>query len=258
MRHARPALRRPGARPPLLLLAALPAAAWPAPAVRRRRTAAPGRSRTASRSTGAQLTVGSKNFTENIVLGQMIGDRLLKSAGAEVLDRTNIPGSIGARAGGRRPTRTPCTSTPAPPGSPTSATPSRSPTRTSSRGGTRRGPEENGLVWLPPAPMNNTYALSRSPTNCEKYGMHDALGRGGAVPHEGPRVTFCVENEFANREDGLPGMEKAYGMKLPAARTCRKMDAGIIYTRASTTRPPRAPAPSARCSPPTAGSRRWT
>ena len=27
-------------------------------------------------------------------------------------------------------------------------------------GGTRRGPALNGLVWLPPAPMNNTYGFA--------------------------------------------------------------------------------------------------
>lgn len=45
-------------------------------------------------------------------------------------------------------------------------------------------------------------------------------------------VTICVENEFASRDDGLPGMEKKYGMKIPAGNI-RKMDAGIIYTQVS-------------------------
>lgn len=45
---------------------------------------------------GASLTVTSKNFSENIILGQMIG-LVFKAAGAEVLDRTNLPGSISAR-----------------------------------------------------------------------------------------------------------------------------------------------------------------
>lgn len=45
-------------------------------------------------------------------------------------------------------------------------------------------------------------------------------------------VTICVENEFASRDDGLPGMQKLYGMNLPAANI-KKMDAGIIYTQVS-------------------------
>jgi osmoprotectant transport system substrate-binding protein len=45
-------------------------------------------------------------------------------------------------------------------------------------------------------------------------------------------VTLCVEGEFANRADGLPGMEKAYGMSLPAGNITQ-MDTGIIYTQAA-------------------------
>jgi osmoprotectant transport system substrate-binding protein len=43
-------------------------------------------------------------------------------------------------------------------------------------------------------------------------------------------VTLCVESEFANRADGLPGLEKAYGMDIPAGNITQ-MDTGIIYTQ---------------------------
>ena len=46
---------------------------------------------------GAHVAVGSKNFTEQIVLGK-IAVTLLKSAGAHVDDLTNIPGSNSARS----------------------------------------------------------------------------------------------------------------------------------------------------------------
>ena len=45
---------------------------------------------------GAEIAVGSKNFSENILLGK-IALILLKSAGADVTDLTNIPGSASAR-----------------------------------------------------------------------------------------------------------------------------------------------------------------
>ena len=47
---------------------------------------------------GAELTVTSKSFTENLVLGAMMGIAF-EAAGAEVLDRTGIQGSFGARVG---------------------------------------------------------------------------------------------------------------------------------------------------------------
>lgn len=45
---------------------------------------------------GADLTVTSKDFTENLILGAVMGIAF-QAAGAEVLDRTGIQGSFGAR-----------------------------------------------------------------------------------------------------------------------------------------------------------------
>jgi hypothetical protein len=68
---------------------------------------------------GAELTVTSKDFTENLILGAIMGIAF-QAAGAEVLDRTGIQGSFGAREAVRRR---------APPGSRTRATAPPSPTR---------------------------------------------------------------------------------------------------------------------------------
>ena len=45
---------------------------------------------------GATFSVGSKNFSENVLLGKM-AIILMQSAGAKVTDLTNIPGSAAAR-----------------------------------------------------------------------------------------------------------------------------------------------------------------
>lgn len=45
---------------------------------------------------GTNVSIGSKNFTEQIILGK-IGAILLQSAGADVQDLTNVPGSTSAR-----------------------------------------------------------------------------------------------------------------------------------------------------------------
>ncbi|MCX4508786.1 MULTISPECIES: glycine betaine ABC transporter substrate-binding protein [unclassified Streptomyces] len=180
---------------------------------------------------GASLTVTSKNFSENIILGSMIG-LIFKAAGAEVLDRTNLPGSISAREaivngdadamydytgtawitylGHQEPIVDPYQQWLA--------------VRDADRG--------HGVVWLPASTLDNTYALAISQKNNAKYGLK-TLSDVAALSHKDPSaVTLCVENEFASREDGLPGMEKAYGMNIPAANI-RKMDAGIIYTQVS-------------------------
>ncbi len=180
---------------------------------------------------GASLTVTSKNFSENIILGQMIG-LIFKAAGAEVLDRTNLPGSISAREaivqgdadamyeytgtgwitylGHAKPITDPLEQWEA----------------------VRDADRKNGVTWLPQSTLNNTYALAISKKNNAKYHLK-TLSDVAALSKKNPSaVTICVENEFASRDDGLPGMEKAYGMSIPAANI-KKMDAGIVYTQVS-------------------------
>ncbi|WP_412077868.1 glycine betaine ABC transporter substrate-binding protein [Streptomyces xanthophaeus] len=180
---------------------------------------------------GASLTVTSKNFSENIVLGQIIG-LVLKAAGAEVLDRTNLPGSISAReavAQGDADAMYEYTGT----------------AWITYQGNTepvddphaqweavRAGDLKNGVAWLPPATLNNTYTLAISKKNNAKYKLKTLSDVAELARKDPSAVTLCVENEFASREDGLPGMEKAYGMKIPAGNI-QKMDAGIIYTQVS-------------------------
>ncbi|MFB7308071.1 glycine betaine ABC transporter substrate-binding protein [Streptomyces sp. NPDC056192] len=180
---------------------------------------------------GASLTVTSKNFSENIILGQMIG-LVFKASGAEVLDRTNLPGSISAREaiikgdadamyeytgtawitylGHAKPITDPLKQWEA----------------------VRDEDRKNGVTWLPQSTLNNTYALAISKKNNAKYHLR-TLSDVAALAKKNPSaVTICVENEFASRDDGLPGMEKAYGMSIPPGNI-KKMDAGIIYTQVS-------------------------
>ncbi|MGW2177876.1 glycine betaine ABC transporter substrate-binding protein [Streptomyces sp. NPDC001732] len=180
---------------------------------------------------GASLTVTSKNFSENIVLGQMIG-LVFKAAGAEVLDRTNLPGSISAREAivkGDADAMYEYTGT----GWITylgHAKPIPDPLKQWEA--VRDEDRRNGVTWLPKSTLNNTYALAISRRNNAKYHLR-TLSDVAALAKKNPAVvTICVENEFASRDDGLPGMEKAYGMSVPAANI-KKMDAGIIYTQVS-------------------------
>ncbi|MEW2488670.1 glycine betaine ABC transporter substrate-binding protein [Streptomyces sp. NPDC048411] len=180
---------------------------------------------------GASLTVTSKNFSENIVLGQMIG-LVFKAAGAEVLDRTNLPGSISAREaiikgsadamyeytgtawitylGHAKPIASPLKQWEA----------------------VRDEDRKNGVTWLPQSTLDNTYALAISKKNNAEHHLKTLSDVAALSKMDPAAVTICVENEFASRDDGLPGMEKAYGMSIPASNI-RKMDAGIIYTQVS-------------------------
>ncbi|MEU9731952.1 glycine betaine ABC transporter substrate-binding protein [Streptomyces sp. NPDC048002] len=180
---------------------------------------------------GAELTVTSKEFTEQLILGAIMGIAF-EAAGAEVLDRTGIQGSIGAREavksgdadgmyeytgtawityqGNSEPIDDPREQWEA----------------------VRDADLEDGLTWLEPSALNNTYALAMNQENFEKYGTENLSDVAELAASDPGAVTVCVEAEFANRADGLPGMEKAYGMDLPA-KNITQMDTGIIYTEAA-------------------------
>lgn len=180
---------------------------------------------------GADITVTSKEFTEQLILGAMMGIAF-KAAGAEVLDRTGIQGSIGAREAIKS-------------GDADGMYEYTGTAWITYLGNSHPIPDpqkqwqavhdadlKNGITWLPPSALNNTYALAMNEANFKKYGTK-TLSDVAALAKKNPKaVTLCVESEFANRADGLPGMEKAYGMKIPTANITQ-MDTGIIYTQAA-------------------------
>lgn len=178
---------------------------------------------------GAHLTVTSKSFTEQLILGAMMGIAF-QAAGADVLDRTGIQGSIGAREAVKT-------------GDVDAMYEYTGTAWITYQGNSEPIPDpqkqwqavhdadlKHGLTWLPPSRLNNTYALAMNQANLRKYGTR-TLSDVAALAKKNPgAVTLCVESEFANRADGLPGMEKAYGMSVPA-QNVTQMDTGIIYTQ---------------------------
>ncbi len=158
---------------------------------------------------GATISVGSKNFSENILLGKM-AIILMQSDGATVSDLTNIPGSASARQamlndqiqgmweytgtgwiaylGHDKPI------------------PDEQQQYTAVRDEDKKA---NQLSWLPPAPMNNTYGFAVTQKVAAKYKI-SKLSQLKDVPKA--ERTFCVESELLNRPDGMPGMLKKYGI----------------------------------------------
>ena len=177
------------------------------------------------------ITMGAKNYTEQLILGKM-GVLVAKAAGFDVIDMTNIPGSQPAR-------------------------------RAIKDGdvdiewdytgvawmnymGHEEGisdqdemwqavydaDQENGLTWGKPSPMNNTYAFGVRKDYAEKYNL-TKFSDMKKVPSE--ERSLCVESEFNSRTDGLNGMLKSYGMKRDSAEGIPEgkiyiMDTGTIYT----------------------------
>ncbi len=63
------------------------------------------------------------------------------------------------------------------------------------------------LVWLDPAPMNNTQGLAMTRENSEKYGITTLSD----LAAKADQIRLVAAPEFAEREDALPGLKKVYG-----------------------------------------------
>lgn len=178
---------------------------------------------------GASISVGSKNFTEQLVLGK-IAVILLKSAGADVTDLTNIPGSASARyaqVDGQVDMEWEYTGT----------------AWISYLGHTKPIADEqkqyeavrdeelkkNDLVWAKPAPMNNTYGFATPTETLKKLGI-TKLSEIADLPVD--QRTFCVESEFKNRNDGFQPMLEKYdlplGKEVPQGNV-KTLATGAIY-----------------------------
>jgi osmoprotectant transport system substrate-binding protein len=67
--------------------------------------------------------------------------------------------------------------------------------------------EQFNIAWLDPAPMNNTQALAMAEERAAELGIatfSDLSAKAGELTLAGPP-------EFAEREDGLPGLQAHYG-----------------------------------------------
>ena len=62
-------------------------------------------------------------------------------------------------------------------------------------------------TWLDPAPMNNTQALATTRALAARYGLRTLSD----VAKKAPQLRLGAVPEFLKRSDGLPGLQRAYG-----------------------------------------------
>ncbi|MEJ7635683.1 glycine betaine ABC transporter substrate-binding protein [Aeromicrobium sp.] len=175
---------------------------------------------------GVSLTVAAKDFTEQLILGNMLSI-ILNAAGAEVTNLTNTPGSFGARA--------------ALTGGTADITPEYTGTgwinylgndkpikgENAQWEAVDKADRKNGLTWLEPAPLNNTYAFAIRAAAAKKLKVKK-LSDLKDLPKKD--LTFCVESEFAARDDGFVPMLKAYGLGKGDIGKVTSLDTGVVYT----------------------------
>lgn len=176
---------------------------------------------------GARLTVTSKEFTEQIILGQIMGI-VFQAAGAQVVDRTTVQGSIGAREAVKSGTadgmyeytgtgwitylghEKPIAD------------------RTAQWKAVRDEDRGHGITWLTPSTLNNTYALAVNARMQKKYSLRTLSDAAELTRTHPSAATVCAGNEFASRDDGLKGVAEKYDMRIPAGNV-HKMGDGVVY-----------------------------
>ncbi|GAB4377953.1 MAG: glycine betaine ABC transporter substrate-binding protein [Elainellaceae cyanobacterium] len=176
----------------------------------------------ATTSADAPIRVGSKDFTEQFIIGEMYA-LVLENAGFQVERKLNLGGTPVAQAAlesGEIDLYPEYTGTGL-------LTVLKQPTITDQQevyqAVSQGYKEQFNLVWLEPAPMNNTQALAMTQEGSQQYGVEtisDLASKASELVMIGPP-------EFEAREDGLPGIKAKYGdFQLEEYKA---VDAGLKY-----------------------------
>jgi osmoprotectant transport system substrate-binding protein len=87
---------------------------------------------------------------------------------------------------------------------------------------------KNGIDWLNYAGFNNTYTVMMKKTQADELKIKTLSELGAYIKSNPSKLIFAVDQEFTARADGLPGLEKTYGFKMEEDNLS-VMDNGIIY-----------------------------
>lgn len=185
---------------------------------------------------GVTVTVGSKEFTEQLVLCQVTA-LALRSAGATVNEKCGLQGSNTTRAAltsGSIDMYWEYTGTAwinylketEPIGDPAGQY----------KAVAEQDLAKNKIRWLDAAPANNTYAIAVKTTTMRQLGITNLSDYAALAKSDPAKASTCVASEFAGRSDGWPGLQKAYGFTLPKSEVATLAE-GAIYDAIGKGRP---------------------
>jgi osmoprotectant transport system substrate-binding protein len=167
----------------------------------------------------ARVRVGSKNFSEQLVLGEIVAQHLEHRLGGHVSRKLDLGGTLLAQqaiVSGEidvypEYTGTALTSVLKQP-------PEKDPSKVLEL--VRQAYRQWHLDWLPPLGFENTFAMA--------VRREDAAGAKTLSQAAGTRSwRLGAGYEFAKRPDGLPGLLKTYGLKMSGSP--KTMDLGLLY-----------------------------
>ena len=167
----------------------------------------------------ARVRVGSKNFSEQLVLGEIVAQHLEHRLGGHVSRKLDLGGTLLAQqaiVSGEidvypEYTGTALTGVLKQP-------PEKDPAKVLEL--VRQAYRQWHLDWLPPLGFEKTFAMA--------VRRDDAAGAKTLSQASGARSwRLGAGYEFAKRPDGLPGLLKTYGLKMSGSP--KTMDLGLLY-----------------------------
>lgn len=166
-----------------------------------------------------RIRVGSKNFSEQLILGEIVAQRLERRFGGHVSRKLDLGGTLLAHQAlvtGEidvypEYTGTALTAV-------LKKSPANDPARVLSE--VRDGYRQWRLDWLDPLGFENTFAMA--------VRREEASGISTLTQAAQARAwKLGAGYEFAHREDGLPGLLRTYGLRMSGAP--KTMDLGLLY-----------------------------
>jgi osmoprotectant transport system substrate-binding protein len=180
---------------------------------------------TSSLAAAESITVGGKNFTEQLIMASMTS-QYLEAHGYEVEERSGMGTALLRRAqeSGQVDLYWEYTGTSLI--SYNGVEEKLSPEETYERVKEMDG--EKGLVWLDPSEANNTYALAMRRDQAEELGI-DSISDLASTINDGHEMTLASNATFYSRDDGLRPMQETYGFEF-GRRNVSRMDQGLTLT----------------------------
>ncbi|PWW33908.1 glycine betaine ABC transporter substrate-binding protein [Chromohalobacter israelensis] len=171
------------------------------------------------------ITVGGKNFTEQLILSSMT-TQYLQAHGYEVDQRAGMGTTVLRRAqeSGQVDLYWEYTGTSLI--SYNKVTEDLSPEATYER--VKELDAEKGLVWLEPSDANNTYALAMRKDDAEARGIATISDLADVI-NGGQELVLASNATFYSRDDGLRPMQETYGFEF-GRRNVKRMDQGLTLT----------------------------
>ena len=177
---------------------------------------------------GLDVTVGSDNYTEQLILGH-VAVQALEATGAEVDEEIGLAGTSVVRQALLNEdidlyweyTGTAWISF-------LRETQPLADPQEQYDAVSERDLAENEVQWFAATPFNNTYQIAVREEAAEDLGVSTISDLGTLIQERPELATICVGPEFSQRDDGLPGVQEAYGFQFPESQV-QVLDDGVVY-----------------------------